>query len=335
MESLRERKKRLLRQQLSDTATRMFMERGFDAVRVIEVAEACGVSDKTVFNYFPTKEALVLDRLEGTVAALRTGLSDAETPPVEAALRILDGELSGMTAMLASQDDPAAAIGQMKRFGDLIHDTPSLRAYQSDMMDQFVAVASEILAARAGMSPDDPEPRITATALLGLWRIQFQALSRYLDGTRTPVQVHRAVTAEVNRAAELIDLGLRSFLPVARDVRGALPGPVQVAAQVTGQVDQDSPFGEAPLIVTALETVVVPPAHDGLQCQSGPCLENGDIGTGGGRAGLFVGVDDDIGGDVLGPRRAAVVDDQHVAEHLLDGACSADRGAAAGEGGVG
>src|ERR1700691_2068976 len=108
---LRERKKRLLRQQLSDTATRMFMERGFDAVRVIEVAEACGVSDKTVFNYFPTKEALVLDRLEGTVAALRTGLSDAETPPVEAALRILDGELSGMTAMLASQDDPAAAIG--------------------------------------------------------------------------------------------------------------------------------------------------------------------------------------------------------------------------------
>src|SRR5689334_11485929 len=60
-EGLRERKKRLLRQQLSDTATRMFIERGFDAVRVTEVAEACGVSDKTVFNYFPTKEALVLD----------------------------------------------------------------------------------------------------------------------------------------------------------------------------------------------------------------------------------------------------------------------------------
>ena len=59
---LRERKKRLMRQQLSDTATRMFVERGFDAVRVAEVAEACGVSEKTVFNYFPTKESLVLDR---------------------------------------------------------------------------------------------------------------------------------------------------------------------------------------------------------------------------------------------------------------------------------
>jgi AcrR family transcriptional regulator len=43
-EGLRERKKRLMRQQLSDTATRMFLERGFDGVRVTEIAEACGVS---------------------------------------------------------------------------------------------------------------------------------------------------------------------------------------------------------------------------------------------------------------------------------------------------
>ena len=92
-EGLRERKKRLMRQQLSDTATQMFLEQGFDAVRVTEIAEACGVSEKTVFNYFPTKESLILDRLEATVASLRTGLAEPEVPPVQAALRILDGEL--------------------------------------------------------------------------------------------------------------------------------------------------------------------------------------------------------------------------------------------------
>ena len=74
-EGLRERKKRLMRQQLSDTATQMFLERGFDAVRVAEVAEACGVSEKTVFNYFPTKESLILDRLESTMTSLRAGLA--------------------------------------------------------------------------------------------------------------------------------------------------------------------------------------------------------------------------------------------------------------------
>lgn len=210
-EGLRERKKRLMRQQLSDTATNMFMERGFDAVRVTEIAEACGVSEKTVFNYFPTKESLILDRLESTMASLRVDLAEPGVPPVEAALRILDDELGAMTSWLAAQDDPAWAAAAIRRFGTLIRATPSLRAHQSDMMDQFVAVAAAILAERAGMSADDPQPQIAATALLGLWRIQFLALSKYLDGTRTPAQVHQAVTADVRRAAQLIDTGLSSF----------------------------------------------------------------------------------------------------------------------------
>jgi AcrR family transcriptional regulator len=216
-EGLRERKKRLMRQQLSDTATQMFMERGFEAVRVAEIAEACSVSEKTVFNYFSTKESLILDRLESTMAALKSGLAQARVEPTEVALRILDDELTAMTSWLTTQDDLAGASAAIRRFGALIQASPSLRAHQSDMMDQFVAVAAEILAARTGMSPDDPEPQIAAIALLGLWRIQFQALSKYLDGTRTPAQVHQSVSAEVSRAAQLIDTGLRSFPSVTRD----------------------------------------------------------------------------------------------------------------------
>ena len=208
---LRERKKRLMRQQLSDTATLMFMERGFDAVRVTEVAAACGVSEKTVFNYFPTKESLILDRLEGTMAALRAGLADRDVAPVEAVLRILDGELAAMTSWLAGAADPVGAAAAMRRFGALIQASPSLRAHQSDMMDQFVAVAAGILAERYGLRADDPEPQITATALLGLWRIQFQSLSRYLDGAQTAAQVHQAVTGDVLRAARLIRTGLDSL----------------------------------------------------------------------------------------------------------------------------
>jgi AcrR family transcriptional regulator len=209
-EGLRERKKRLMRQQLSDTATLMFMERGFDAVRVAEVAAACGVSEKTVFNYFPAKESLILDRLDGTMAALRAGLADRDATPVEAVLRILDRELAAMTSWLADADDPVGAAAAMRRFGALIQASPSLRAHQSDMMDQFVAVAAGILAERSGLAADDPEPQITATALLGLWRIQFLSLSKYLDGTRTATQVHQAVTGEVLRAARLIRAGLDS-----------------------------------------------------------------------------------------------------------------------------
>jgi AcrR family transcriptional regulator len=140
----------------------MFMERGFDAVRVTEIAEACGVSEKTVFNYFPTKESLILDRLESTMVALKDGLADPAVSPVQAALTILDGELGAMTSWLASQEDPVQASAAIRRFG-------------------------------------------------GLWRIQYQALPKYLDGIRTPAQVHLAVTADVRRAADLVAAGLNSF----------------------------------------------------------------------------------------------------------------------------
>ena len=208
---LRERKKRLMRQQLSDTATEMFLERGFDAVRVSEIAGACGVSEKTVFNYFPTKESLLLDRWDTTMPALREGLGDPALTPVEAALRILDDELGALTSWLAHQDDTSAATAGIQRFGVLIRSTPSLRAHERDLMDRLTAVAADVLAARAGLGPDAPEPQIAAAALLGLWDVQFRALRRYLDGQRSPAQVHEAVSAEVHRAARLLRDGLASF----------------------------------------------------------------------------------------------------------------------------
>src|ERR687886_342270 len=91
IEGLREHKKRRTRQQISDTATWMFCERGFDHVRVSDIAAAVGVSEKTVFNYFPTKESLVFDTedeiTERLVSALRE--RDLGTSPVEAAMRVL------------------------------------------------------------------------------------------------------------------------------------------------------------------------------------------------------------------------------------------------------
>jgi AcrR family transcriptional regulator len=209
-DGLRERKKRIMRQQLSDTATRLFMERGFDAVRVADVAEECGVSEATVFNYFQTKEALVLDRLEATMASLPAGLASPDVTPIDAALRMLADELAHMTDLLASRENPRGAAKEVLRFGDLIRSTTSLRAYQSEMMDQFVSVAAGILAARAGLGPDDPEPQIAARALLGLWHVQAQSLRKHLAATALD-RIHEQVTADVRRAAHLIGVGLDSL----------------------------------------------------------------------------------------------------------------------------
>ena len=211
MEGLRERKKRRMRQLLSDTATRMFVDRGFEAVRVAEIAAACEVSEKTVFNYFPSKEALLLDRLDGIVDSVRAALADRSLAPVPAVLAVLADELHGMISMLDQAEDPAALIERYRRVGALIQSTPALRAYQSSLMDQVTAVAAGILAERAGLEPQAPEPQIAATALLGLWAVQYRALGHYLDEARTPAQINEAVAADVRRAAALIEGGLGSL----------------------------------------------------------------------------------------------------------------------------
>jgi AcrR family transcriptional regulator len=213
VEGLRERKKRAMRRQLSDTAARMFLERGFDAVRVADVGEACGVSEKTVFNYFPSKEALLLDRLEATADALRTHLPDPALTPVDAMLTILDGERDGLVKGLDADADADAdrALAQYRKFGDLIRNTSSLRAYQSDIADRFVDIAAEALATRTGLRPDDPEPQIAAATLLGLWRVQFRALRTHVRPGHPLPDAIEAVSREVRRAARLAEAGLATF----------------------------------------------------------------------------------------------------------------------------
>ena len=117
-EGLRERKKRLTRQLISDTATNMFLERGFDEVRISEIAAACEVSEKTIYNYFPTKESLVLDREESIAADIRWALGPdtAGMSPVEAAVHTISEDMTRMLqywnegAQFATGSRPSFAV---------------------------------------------------------------------------------------------------------------------------------------------------------------------------------------------------------------------------------
>jgi hypothetical protein len=94
----------------------------------------------------------VLDRWEGTAAALQAGLADTGVHPVDAVRRILAGELAALTSWLDAQADVAAAIGSLRQFGELIARTPALRAYQNDTMNELVLMTSSLLANRVGQA---------------------------------------------------------------------------------------------------------------------------------------------------------------------------------------
>ena len=156
----------------------MFLARGFDGVRVAEVGAACGVSEKTVFNYFPAKEGLVMDRLEAALSALNAGLSDPGLTPVQAVLAVLSQELGAMTGLLAAREDATQAREAVRRFGDVPNPRHPCATRLPGRHGRPGRLGGNMIPGhvRAGMAADDPEPQIAARTLLGLWRVQADSL---------------------------------------------------------------------------------------------------------------------------------------------------------------
>jgi AcrR family transcriptional regulator len=261
-QGLRERKKALMRQLISDTATLMFLERGFDEVRVSEVAEACDVSEKTIYNYFPTKESLLLDREEGSTNAIRKALGPdaAATSPVDAIVGVLKDELDEFVTHLGSSGN---LFPQVMHFNELIESTPALKAARADMIERFAQLAAELMAARAGIDPNDPEPQIAADALVGLYRIFHRSLVKYSDMDISPVELRDRVLNDVRRAARLLDTGLWSFATVVQGANGR--DQVKAAAEASNEARKQvlAAMKQARSAWRTLKTEVDTHSHDG------------------------------------------------------------------------
>jgi len=214
-EGLRERKKRRTRQQISDVATSLFVVRGFDRVKVSEIAEIVGVSEKTVYNYFPTKESLVFDRtdeaIERLVAALRE--RPAGESPTKAVLRALDEDMDDL------EDLPDELYMFFPLFSEMVAATPSLRAAWLDLQGRLVEVATQELAALADVDPRDPEPMVAARAIVALTDLSFASRMRHIERGLRGRELREAVVGDLERAARLLDAGL-SASPWRRETAG-------------------------------------------------------------------------------------------------------------------
>ena len=206
-EGLRERKRRATRQLISDAATVMFASRGFDAVKVAEIADRVGVSEKTIYNYFPNKESMVLDTADALVDGVAAALRDR--PPGTSITEAVVGALAADMENVDLVDDDLAEF--VPRFVAMIEQTPSLHAHWLQVHDRLARVATEELAAQAGLSPRDPEPLMAGRALVGLVAVGMESRVHHIrDGLRGAA-LRAQVIEDVRRAARLLDAGLGSL----------------------------------------------------------------------------------------------------------------------------
>jgi AcrR family transcriptional regulator len=233
-EGLREHKKRMTRQQISDAATWMFAERGYDRVRVADVAEVVGVSEKTVYNYFPTKESLVFDREEEITADIVAALRDrgTTTSPVQALVTYMRDE--GMRY----GDVPPEAIWMLQAFDDLVTSTPELVAAGRAMTRRIIGAIATQLAQELELDPRDPEPQIVAHALMGLWELRESCMGRHIDDGLSGSALQDAVQGDVARAARVLETGLLALHVVGqgRQIAGAARAMNDARKEIAGAV---------------------------------------------------------------------------------------------------
>jgi AcrR family transcriptional regulator len=140
MAGLRERKKEQTRLRIAAVALRLFGERGFDAVTVNEIAAAADVSKATLFTYFPSKEALVLqgvgdDDLAGIVARRETGQSPLQ------ALR---------AHYRAFAEEPVPDLGDVVTRMQMIFASPALSGAANALLYQQRQALTQVLAQEYG-----------------------------------------------------------------------------------------------------------------------------------------------------------------------------------------
>ncbi len=232
-EGLRDRKRRLTRQLISDAATALFASRGFDEVKVSEVARRVGVSEKTIYNYFPTKESMVLDSADEIVEGIAAALRDRV--PEESITAAVVRALTGETARFDFDIDGLAET--VPAFVAMIEQTPALHAAWLEIHARLAQVVTEELAAEAGVDPRDPEPMIAGRALVGLGEVGMQSRVRHTqDGLRGD-ELREAVLSDVQRAARLLDTGLWAFnLPASRRARTQAAEAARAAEEARRQV---------------------------------------------------------------------------------------------------
>lgn len=146
--------------ELSTLALGLFLERGFDATTVDDIAEAAGIGRRTLFRYFPSKNDLPWGDFDGLLAMMRGHLASLPRDvPLWEALRL---------AVLEFNRFPADQLSLHRERMRLLLTVPALVAHSGLRYIAWREVIAEFVADRLGGSPRDLEPQATAWATLGL-----------------------------------------------------------------------------------------------------------------------------------------------------------------------
>ena len=199
---LRERRKQETRQAISDIATQMFADRGFDGVTIAQVADAAGVAKMTVTNYFPRKEDLVFDQAGAVIRQLAD---------------VIAARAPGESMLAAIRRDYAEAVARAEvtiglsspAFARMILSSPALIGRVREILDQREQALGDAIAAETGT--DGPQQRLVAALLASVHRVLSAEASRRSLAGQSREEICAVLAEEATRAFDLLEPSLGRY----------------------------------------------------------------------------------------------------------------------------
>lgn len=192
------RKRLATRQTISDVATRLFFERGFDAVKVEEIADAADVSRMTVFNHFPRKEDMFFDLDDEGRQDLLDALQKRrpDTPPIDALRRFAHWAVRHQRPYVRFFDPHS------DRFMATLHASEALRARARAIRDELTQVLAAALADSVKRTHPDPVAVLAASLLVATWAVALAEAHRSFQQHQDRDTANRLLLKLVDRGTK-------------------------------------------------------------------------------------------------------------------------------------
>jgi len=169
---LQERKRQAVRSYLSEVALRLLTDRDFESVTVDEITTAAGVSRRSFFRYFASKEDVVLQFLDQMAERLRDAV--AARPQGESPIAAVHAALRPQVAVYAAHADRTLAVVR------LLQRSAALRARELESRRRMRELVAEAIGRRLGLDHrEDLRPRLLA----GIALVPFDvAITTWVEG---------------------------------------------------------------------------------------------------------------------------------------------------------
>jgi AcrR family transcriptional regulator len=193
---LRERKKQRTRETIARAAHELFVERGYQATTLPDIAQAADVATRTIFAYFPSKDDILFSEISAMKEALERALSERLVG--RDALEIV------RTFIVSTQLEGTSPL--LEKIHQLIKTDPTLRNQLRARITQMEDIIAPAIAADLGTRADDPGTQlVTASLIAGFNLLADRGTAK--DDALTPQEI----TAVIDPVFTFLRAGLEAL----------------------------------------------------------------------------------------------------------------------------